>query len=33
MENQERTIEELEERLLEEIESRDEFGGCFIHWY
>ena len=25
-------FEELEERLIEELDERDEFGGCLIHW-
>lgn len=28
----EEQYQELEERLLEEVESRDEFGFCVIHW-
>lgn len=32
MQNQSCSIEELEIRLVEEIETRDEFGGCLIHW-
>lgn len=25
-------LEQLEERLIEELDSRDEFGGCLIYW-
>lgn len=30
--NQNEQLEELEERLLDELECRDEFGFCMVHW-
>lgn len=31
-ENDNYSLEELEERLLEEMETREEFGFCFVNW-